>query len=86
MGFVCSSSYWASLSSLIRGCLPCFTASSFVMFGCYLLEACSFLKGNGGGVDLGEEKCAGEKAGRHGRRGNCGQDVLYEIRIFSIKK
>jgi hypothetical protein len=56
------------------------------MFGCYLLEACSFLKGNGGGVDLGEEKCAGEKAGRHGRRGNCGQDVLYERRIFSIKK
>lgn len=30
----------------------CFVLSCFVMFGCYLLEACSFLKRSQGGADL----------------------------------
>lgn len=33
--------------------LPCLIESGSVMFGCCLLEACSFLRRNGEGVDLG---------------------------------
>lgn len=34
------------------------------MFGSCTCEACSFLKENGGGVDLGEGEIAGEGMGR----------------------
>jgi hypothetical protein len=40
-------------------------------------EACSFLKGKSGRVDLG----SGEEPGKSGERGNCGQDAMYERRI-----
>jgi hypothetical protein len=41
-------------SASIGGTLPCLIESSFVLFGCYLLEGCSFLKRKGGGMDLRE--------------------------------
>lgn len=41
-------------STSIGGILPCLIVSCFVLIGRYLLEACTFLKGNGGRVDLGE--------------------------------
>jgi hypothetical protein len=44
----------------------------FLVF-CFVLF-CFSMKGNGGGVDLRER---GKRAGRHGGRGNCGQDVMY---------
>ena len=55
---------WVALSSLdMKGfCLFfvfCFALSYCifcVLFGYYLLEACSFLKGNGGEVDLGKKR------------------------------
>lgn len=33
------------------------------MFACCLLDASSFLKENGGAVDLGKRKCRGELGG-----------------------
>ena len=36
--------------------LPCLLLSYFVMIACCLLEAFSFLKGNGGGSGLKEEE------------------------------
>lgn len=55
---------WPDLCTvlLLLGCLVqphyedfCFVlVSCYVPFGCSLLEPCSFLKGNGGGLDLGK--------------------------------
>jgi hypothetical protein len=53
------------------------------MFGCFILEVCLFLKGNGGGVD--ERKKGG--SWEEWRRGSCDQDALYEGRAyFQFKK
>ena len=54
--------------------------SCFVLFGCCPLKACSFLKGNRRGVDLGEGRERG--AGMGGGKRNGGQNVLYENRIY----
>jgi hypothetical protein len=45
------------------------------------LEACSFLKRNRGRVDLGKREGRREMGGAEGGE-NCGQDVLYERRIY----
>lgn len=51
------------------------------MFGLYPWEACSFLRGNKGGVDLRKRKGGAGGAGRKKLRGGCGWDVLYDKRI-----
>lgn len=43
-----------ALFSLDMRALPCHIVSCFVMFDCCPLKPCSFLKGNSGGLDLGE--------------------------------
>lgn len=43
--------------------MPCLIVSCFVMLACCLLDASSFLKENGGAVDLGKRKCRGELGG-----------------------
>lgn len=55
------------------------------MFGLYPWDACSFLRGNKGGVDLRKRKGGGGGAGRKKLRGGCGWDVLYDKRI-NLKK
>lgn len=63
---------WVALSHLNMRALPCF---------CYILEACSFLKRIGGGVQLGE---MGDR--KSGGRGNCGwDDCMREESIFNLK-
>ena len=42
--------------------MPGLFVSCYATFGLYLWKACSFLKGNGGGMDLGEGK--GKLGGR----------------------
>lgn len=46
-----------------------------------LLGSCFFLRGDGGGTDLGDWEDGG--LGKRGRR-NCVQDVTYEIIIMII--
>ena len=41
-----------SQDSFPPGGLPCLIVSCFVVFGCCLLEACSFLEGNQCGVEV----------------------------------
>lgn len=53
------------------------TATWYAMFGWYPWEACPFLTGNRGGVDLEERKDRGE-AGRGEGKVNCGEDIIYE--------
>lgn len=56
IGLPCTVSIWRVFPCLIVPCL--------VVFSCCLQEACSFLKGNGGGgADLGEEEVEGELEG-----------------------
>ena len=51
--------------------MPCLVVSCIVIFGCYLLEAYSFMKGNEGGGDSGEEGDGGGGVARKsGGRGN----------------
>lgn len=50
------SSYWVALSSLNEGF--CFVLLNLAFFMC-LLEACSLLKGNRGGIDLRERESGG---------------------------
>lgn len=45
-------------SALMGGLLPWLIVFYFIVFGCCLLEGCSFLKGNGGEVE-GEETVVG---------------------------
>jgi hypothetical protein len=40
----------------------------YVVFGWYPWEVCSFLEGNGGGVDLGERGVGGTLAGEEGKQ------------------
>lgn len=56
--------------------LPCLIVPCCVVFGCYLLETYSFLKGNGGRVDLGEK--GGIREWEEWREGNCCWDAFYE--------
>jgi hypothetical protein len=53
------------------------------VFSWYPWEACSFLKGNGGSVNL--EERGGDECGSSGRRGGYGQDVLYARRNLNNK-
>jgi hypothetical protein len=55
----------ASISRL----LPCLIEARFVVFGCCLLKACSFLKGNREGMDLGERV----------RKGGIGGEVCQKV-------
>lgn len=58
----------------------------FVIFGCCLLEACSFLKGNGGGVSVGWGKEVQEDLG--GVRGKTVVRMccMREESILNLKK
>lgn len=58
-----------------------FILSCFALFGIHPWDACSFLKGDRGGVDL-SKGVTGKSKGR----GNCSQDVLYERRITEKKE
>lgn len=62
-----------------EGFLPCLVFCLVVSAFC-LLDACSFLKGERGGVDEWEGRLVG--GWEEGRRENCGRNVLYERRIF----
>lgn len=68
---------------LIQGSWTCFIASCFV-FGGRFLETYSFLKVNGGNIDLGKE--GGEGTVRSVERGNLIVDILYERGVYSIVK
>lgn len=64
----------------LLGCLVPPQYESFALF-CSILEACSFLKRIGGGVQLGE---MGDR--KSGGRGNCGwDDCMREESIFNLK-
>lgn len=56
--------------------MPSLIVSCHAVFGSYRWEVCSFLRGNGESVDLGEGEVWGGR--RRGRRGGCGQDIVYE--------
>lgn len=51
-----------------------------------LLFVCLFMKGNGGGMDLGKSREVGGGTGRVGGRGNYGGHVIYERRIRGKKE
>lgn len=60
---------------------PGYEGLTYVLFGCCILEACSFLKTKWGGrVDVGRrgsrEKLKEEKEGK------CNWDLLYERRFY----
>lgn len=56
------------------------------LFGWYPWEVCSFLRGNGGEIHLGDRGVSDGKTGEiEGSRG-CGLDVLYEIIINKNRK
>lgn len=71
-------SCWVILSSLGVRVLPCLIAFCCVPFACYLLEAFSFLKGEW----ISGEMRQGGGSERSGGRGSCGQELLYERRIY----
>lgn len=62
--------------ALVWGFISNIIASCYVMFGWHLWEACSFVKRNKEGVDLGREKVGvtGRSTGREG----CGGVILCE--------
>lgn len=71
---------------LFEGFLPCFIVSCFVLFGCCVLEACSFLKEKRRGLDL--KKRCGEGLGSFewGKtvvRMYCVCQDVYERKILS---
>lgn len=53
------------------------------MFGCSLLEVCSFLKGNGTGVDGGEG--SGVRNGKEWKKAEVWSDYCMKMNLFSIK-
>ena len=71
-------------TALIGGYMPNLTVTCYAMFRCPW-EACSFLEGNGEGVDL-EKKERRDRAGRIGESGNCRWNKLYERRIKKKKR
>ena len=52
------SSYWVASPSIL-GFVPGLIESYYAVFSGFPWEACPFLKGNGGGVDLSERGGAG---------------------------
>lgn len=56
------------------------------LFGWYPWNACSFLRGNGGEIDLGKRVVSDGKTMSSEWRRGCGLNVLYEIRINKNKK
>lgn len=66
IGFPCQ----ASIGSL----LPCLIVTCSVVLGCFLLEACSFMKGNGRGMRM-------EERGRGGARRNQGMGDCLECMV-----
>lgn len=66
-----------SCPALVGGLLPCLNEFCSVLFGCCFLEVSKERLG----VDL-RKKEGGREAGRSGGRGNCGQGVLCERRIY----
>jgi hypothetical protein len=56
----------------------------YAVFSCYSWEACSFLKGNGGLVNLVEKK--GHQTGRSGEREDCRRVVVDEKIIHILKR
>lgn len=65
--------------------MPSLLLCSFAEFGCYYWEVCSFLKENGGEVDVGNS-AGGRRPGSSGRRGGCIWNVLYESSIEKKKE
>lgn len=63
--------------------LPGLIASYFVMFGCFLLEACSLLKGNGGGSVFRGEKRWGKL---RGEETVVSLYIVTEESVFNSKK
>ena len=64
--------------ALICGFVPSLIAF-YAMFSCYLWEACSFLKENGGAVDLGETE-----VGWEGLEG--GETPKAAVRMYYIRE
>jgi hypothetical protein len=61
-------------------------ATWYAMFGWYPWQDLLFLKGNGGGVDLGKRE-VGRVSGRRDRRGKCGKDVaILYMREENVNK
>ena len=60
--------YCVALSSPQMRVLPFLMVSCFVVFDCCPLKACSLLKENGGGVDLGRGEGRRTGTGRSGRQ------------------
>lgn len=62
--------------------MPRLIVTCYVVFGCYLWETCTFLKGSGR-ADLGK-KGDREGTGRRRARGDYRQDVIFEIVFLKI--
>jgi hypothetical protein len=81
LGLLTSEMWLWPFCLLLRLFLGFLIVSCFVEFGCCLLEACSFLKGNWGGGYL-NKKGKWSWAERSGGKEVIGQDVLYERRTY----
>lgn len=66
------------LPTLIGESVPSLIASYYGMLSWYQWEACSFLKGHTGAVNLG----MGRTSGRSGGKGGQGWNALYEKNKF----
>jgi hypothetical protein len=62
--------------TLMRLCALDYCIVLYAVFSCNSREACSFLKGNGGLVNLVEK--GWEKTGRNGGREECVRVVVYK--------
>lgn len=71
--------------ALIWGFVPSLTASCYAEFNWYLWEACSLLKGNGGGVDFGERRC-GEHWDNKSKGRLRSQCIAWEKNKYKFKK
>ena len=76
VGWPWSTSLWEFLLHFIIFC--------FIMFGCYLIDACSFLMREKGSRSWGEIRR--RVTGSSRRRGNYYQDILYEEMIYFQQK
>lgn len=80
-----SFSYWLASHRLDLRYMPSLTVTGCAVFRWCPWEACSSLKGNGGGVDLGEHGRRG-RAGRGEESGTCRWNKLYERRSKKGKR
>lgn len=76
-------SCWVALSNFsVMGFLPCLGAFCFVMLGCCLLETCSFLKGDGKGVDRGRREMG--ESQEEWTEGKLFPECISETNLFSV--